>query len=148
MEVTMLSTTLSTTVRHIFDRVPNYANSQLIADFLPYIQDNITSERHRKNLSEIHSCLCRIVPDTTFPQLTTSDQIASMILKSRLTPMIPICGGLRDKKTIFFALSIFLGGIIITGRIDQTLNQSLFLIDWKTPAIGNIKKKRTEKLSP
>jgi integrase/recombinase XerD len=44
-----MPTTLSTTVRHIYDRVPNSVNSQLIADFHQYMKDNATSERHQHN---------------------------------------------------------------------------------------------------
>jgi hypothetical protein len=44
-----MPTTLSTTVRHIYDRVPNSVNSQLIADFHQYMKDNDTSERHQNN---------------------------------------------------------------------------------------------------
>lgn len=38
-----MPTLLSTTVRHIYDRVPNSVNSKLIEDFLCYMKDNATS---------------------------------------------------------------------------------------------------------
>ena len=44
-----MPTTLSTTVRHIYDRVPNSVNSQLIAEFYQFMKDNSTSQRHQNN---------------------------------------------------------------------------------------------------
>jgi len=44
-----MPTTLSTTLRHICDKVPNSVNSQLIADFHQYMKDNGTSQRHQNN---------------------------------------------------------------------------------------------------
>ena len=44
-----MPTTLSTTVKHIYDKVPNPENSQLIADFHQFMKDNGTSERHQNN---------------------------------------------------------------------------------------------------
>jgi uncharacterized membrane protein len=35
-----MPTTLSTTVRHIYDRIPNYVNSKLIEDFHHFMKDN------------------------------------------------------------------------------------------------------------
>ena len=48
-EVALMPTTLSTTVRHIYDRVPNYVNSKLIEDFHHFMKDNDSSERHQNN---------------------------------------------------------------------------------------------------
>ena len=48
-EVVLMPTSLSTTVRHIYDRVPNSVNSKLIEDFHSYMKDNATSERHQNN---------------------------------------------------------------------------------------------------
>jgi hypothetical protein len=45
-EVELTPTSLSTTVRHIYDRVPNSVNSKLIEDFHSYMKGNATSERH------------------------------------------------------------------------------------------------------
>jgi hypothetical protein len=42
-EVELMPTLLSTTVRHIYDRVPNSVNSKLIEDFHSYMKDNATS---------------------------------------------------------------------------------------------------------
>jgi integrase/recombinase XerD len=80
MEVALMPTTLSTTVRHIYDRVPNPVNSLLIADFHSYMKVNITSERHQNNnLKAIIAFAEFLGPDTTFPQLTTSDQITKFL---------------------------------------------------------------------
>jgi hypothetical protein len=45
----LMPTTLSTTVRHIYDRVPDSMNSKLIEDFHSYMKGNATSERHQNN---------------------------------------------------------------------------------------------------
>lgn len=45
----LMPTTLSTTVRHIRDRVQNSVNSNLIEDFHSYMKNNATSERHQNN---------------------------------------------------------------------------------------------------
>jgi hypothetical protein len=43
-EVALMPTTLSTTVKHIHDKVPNSANSKIIADFHQYMIINGTSQ--------------------------------------------------------------------------------------------------------
>ena len=44
-----MSAMLSTTVKHIYDRVPNTVNSKLLEDFHAYMKINTTSERHQNN---------------------------------------------------------------------------------------------------
>ena len=44
-----MPTTLSTTVRHIYDKGPNPVNSQLISEFHQFMKDNGTSQRHQNN---------------------------------------------------------------------------------------------------
>src|SRR5688572_25083783 len=67
MEVVLMPTTVSTTVRHIYDRVPNSMNSQLLAEFHQFMKDNGTSERHQNNnLKAIIAFAEFLGPDTTF----------------------------------------------------------------------------------
>ena len=75
-----MPTLLTTTVRHIHDRVPNSVNSQLIADFHSYVKDNATPERHQNNnLKAIIAFAEFLGSEITFFQTFTkrpSDQIS------------------------------------------------------------------------
>lgn len=71
-----MPTLLSTTVRHIYDVVPNSVNSKLIEDFHFYMKDNTTSERHQNNnLKAIIAFAKFIGSETTFYQISTKDQV-------------------------------------------------------------------------
>jgi hypothetical protein len=48
-EAALMPTLLSTTVKHIYDRVPNSVNSKLIDNFHTYMKNNTTSKRHQNN---------------------------------------------------------------------------------------------------
>ena len=75
-----MPTTLSTTVRHIYDRVPNSMNSKLIEDFHSYMKDNATSERHQNNnLKAIIAFAEFIGSETTFYQISTKDQVTKFL---------------------------------------------------------------------
>ena len=115
-EVALMPTTLSTTVRHIYDRVPNSVNSRLIADFHSYMKDNAASERHQNNnLKAIIAFAEFLGSKTTFYQISTKDQVTNFLIrKSDPTLKILRTAGLLHGMTILFALSIFLGGCIIT----------------------------------
>jgi hypothetical protein len=74
MEEKLMPTTLSTTLRHICDKVPNSVNSQLIADFHQYMKDNGTSQRHQNNnLKAIIAFADFLGPNTSFYQVTKRD---------------------------------------------------------------------------
>jgi hypothetical protein len=75
-----MPTTLSTTVRHIYDKVPNSVNSKLIEDFHSYMKENITSERHQNNnIKAIIAFAEFLGPDTTFHQVIMRDQITRFL---------------------------------------------------------------------
>lgn len=57
-----MPTTLTTTLRHIYDKVPNPVNSKLIEVFQSYMQGSTTSERHQiNNLKAIIALSSRLV---------------------------------------------------------------------------------------
>ena len=71
-----MPTLLTTTVRHIYDRVPNSVNSQLIADFHSYMKDNATPERHQNNnLKAIIAFAEFLGSEITFFQTFTKDEV-------------------------------------------------------------------------
>ena len=75
-----MPTPLSTTLRHIHDKVPNVENSKLIADFQSYMKNNATSERHQNNnLKAIIAFSGFLGPDTTYYQVSTKDQITRFL---------------------------------------------------------------------
>jgi hypothetical protein len=79
-EVALMPTMLSTTVKHIYDKVPNSVNSKLIEDFYSYTKGNSTSERHQNNnLKAIIAFAGFLGPETTFYQVSTMDQITSFL---------------------------------------------------------------------
>lgn len=77
-----MPTTLSTTVRHIYDRVPNSMNSKLIEDFHSYMKGNATSERHQNNnLKAVIAFAEFIGYEITFYQISTKEQVTKFLDK-------------------------------------------------------------------
>ena len=75
-----MPTTLSTTARHIYDRVPNSVNSQLIAEFHGFMKDNCASQRHQNNnLKAIITYAEFLGAGGTFYQVKSKDQIVSFL---------------------------------------------------------------------
>lgn len=75
-----MPTTLSTTVRHIYDKVPNSTNSKLIEDFHSYMKDNATSGRHQNNNPKAVIAFAEFLGyETTFHQITTKDQVTKFL---------------------------------------------------------------------
>jgi hypothetical protein len=79
-EVTLMPTTLSTTVKHVYDSVPNLVNSKLIEDFHSYMRDNTTSERHQNNnLKAVIAFAKFLGSDTTFYQISSKAQVLKFL---------------------------------------------------------------------
>jgi integrase/recombinase XerD len=71
---------LSTTVKHIYDRVSNSVNSKLLEDFHAYMKDNTTSERHQNNnLKAIIAYAEFLGSGSTFYQIFTKEQITEFL---------------------------------------------------------------------
>jgi len=92
-------------------------NSQLIADFHSYMKDNTTSERHQNNnLKAIIAFAEFLGPDTTFLQLTTSDQITKFLdTKIKANSDDPDKRWITTWNDYLVRIKHFLGGCIITG---------------------------------
>jgi integrase/recombinase XerD len=144
-----MPTTLSTTVRHICDKVPNSENSKLIADFQSYMKGNSTSERHQNNnLKAIIAFAGFLGPDTTFYQVSTKDQVTRFLdtkIKSDVDdPEKRWITTWNDYLVRIKHLFRWLHNCKI--RLDQSQDHSS--TDWCTPEYVNIKKKKTKRLSP
>jgi hypothetical protein len=62
-----MPTTLTTTVRHITDVVPNNVNSGLLSELHYYMKNNSASERHQNNTLKVMIAYAKFLgPDTTF----------------------------------------------------------------------------------
>ena len=149
-----MPTTLSTTLRHIYDKVPNSVSSQLIGDFYQYMKDNGTSQRHQNNnLKAIIAFADFLGPGTTFYQVRSKDQI-SCYLDTKMKP------DLQDpEKRLITTWNDYLVRIkhffrwlynykIKSDEGIEILEQSSSSPDWQTPVFVNIRRKRTKRLSP
>jgi hypothetical protein len=75
-EVALMPTTHSTTIRDIYDRVPDSVNLQLIMSFHQFMKDSGTSPRHQNNnLKAIISFAVFLGPGVTFYEVNSKDQI-------------------------------------------------------------------------
>lgn len=74
-----MPTLLSTTVRHIYDVVPNSVNSKLIEEFHSFMKGNTTSERHQNNNLKAIIAFKFIGSETTFYQISTKDQVTEFL---------------------------------------------------------------------
>jgi hypothetical protein len=71
-----MPTTLFTTVRHIYDKVPKSVNSQLIAEFHQFMKENGTSQRHQNNNLKAIMAFARLLgPDMPFYKMTSMNRI-------------------------------------------------------------------------
>jgi len=150
-----MPTTLSTTLRHICDRVPNSVNSKLIADFQSYMKGNATSERHQNNnLKAIIAFSEFLGPDTTFYQVTTGNHVTKFLdTKIKASADDPEKRWITTWNDYLVRIKHFFRWLhnhrIESDREFEKEDQSLSSsIDWKTPAFVNIKRKRTKRLSP
>ena len=144
-----MPTTLSTTVRHIYDRVPNYVNSKLIEDFHHYMKNNDASERHQNNnLKAVIAFAAFLGSETTFYQISTKDPIIKFLdMKIRSNSEDPDQRWIttwNDYLVRIKHLFRWLHNCRI--RLDQSQDHSS--TEWNTPEFVNIKKKKTKRLSP
>lgn len=71
-----MPTTLFTTVRHIYDKVPKSVNSQLIAEFHQFMKENGTSQRHQNNNLKAIIAFARLLgADMPFYKMTSMNRI-------------------------------------------------------------------------
>ena len=150
MEMELMPTTLSTTVRHIYDRVPNSVNSQLIAEFHQFMKDNGTSQRHQNNnLKAIIAFAEFLGADKNFCQVTSKDQITCFLdTKMKADLLDPEKRWITTWNDYLVRIKHFFRWLYnCKAKLDKSCPQSLS-IDWETPAFANIRTKRTKRLSP
>ena len=76
-----MPTTLSTTVRHIYHKIPNYVNSKLIEDFHHFMKDNDASERYQNNnLKAVIASAEFLGSGTNFYQISTKDPVVNFLI--------------------------------------------------------------------
>lgn len=147
-----MTTTLSTTVRHIYDRVPNSVNSQLIEDFRSYMKGNAASERHQNNnLKAIIAFAEFLGCETTFYQISTKDQVTKFLdTKIKSTSADPENRWVTTWNDYLVRIKHFFRWLynckIMSDKGLETVEQSSS--DWHTPVFVNIRTKRTKRLSP
>ena len=150
MEMELMPTTLSTTVRHIYDRVPNSVNSQLIAEFHQFMKDNGTSQRHQNNnLKAIIAFAEFLGANKNFCQVTSKDQITCFLdTKMKADILDPEKRWITTWNDYLVRIKHFFRWLYnCKAKLDKSYPQSLS-VDWETPAFANIRTKRTKRLSP
>jgi len=148
-----MPTTLSTTVRHIYDRVPNSVNSQLIAEFHQFMKDNGTSQRHQNNnLKAIIAFAKFLGADKNFCQVTSKDQITCFLdTKMKADLLDPEKRWITTWNDYLVRIKHFFRWLYnCKAKLDKSYPQNVSFLstDWETPAFANIRTKRTKRLSP
>lgn len=149
-----MPTTLSTTVKHIYDKVPNPENSQLIADFHQFMKDNGTSERHQNNnLKAIIAFAGFLGGDKTFREVKSKDQVINFLDTKMKTDLLdPEKRWITTWNDYLVRIKHFFRWLYNTNtKSNKDSNQdgiSFSSVDWETPTFANIRTKRTKRLSP
>jgi integrase/recombinase XerD len=145
----LMPTTLSTTVRHIYDRVPNSINSKLIEDFHSYMKGNATSDRHQNNnLKAVIAFAEFIGYETTFYQISTKEQVTIFLDKKiRSNSEDPEQRWITTWDDYLVRRKHFFRWLhnCSSNRSKDRSSSSTY---WYPPEFVNIKKKRTKRLSP
>ena len=144
-----MPTTLSTTVRHIYDRVPNYVNSKLIEDFHHFMKDNDASERHQNNnLKAVIAFAEFLGSETTFYQISTKDPIIKFLdMKIKSNSEDPDQRWITTWNDYLVRIKHFFRWLH-NCKIRLDHSQDYSSNDWRTPEFVDIKKKKTKRLSP
>lgn len=144
-----MPTTLSTTVKHIYDRVPNPVNSQLIVDFHQYMKDNGTSPRHQNNnLKAVIAFAIFLGSNTTFYQVRSKDQIICFLdTKMKADLFDPEKRWITTWNDYLVRIKHFFRWLH-NSKSDKDSDPHGISLDWETPVFANIRTKRTKRLSP
>jgi hypothetical protein len=143
-----MPSTLSTTISKIAT-VPNNTNSTLIDEYYQYIKTNGVSERHQNNsLKMVIAFANSLGKDITFYDIKSKEQVTSFLnTKVKSSEEDP------DKRWIttwnYYLVHIkrffrWLHNFKCKGNISEDTPES----EWMTPPFINIKKRRTNRLSP
>jgi integrase/recombinase XerD len=147
-----MPTTLSTTVKHIYDKVPNPINSQLIAEFHQFMKDNGTSARHQNNnLKAIIAFAGFLGADKTFREVRSKDQIINFLdTKMKSDLLDPERRWITTWNDYLVRIKHFfrwLHNSKIKSDKDSDTHDIFFssAVDWETPSFANIRTKRTKR---
>ena len=143
-----MPTTLSTTVRHIYDRVPNPVNSQLIAEFHQFMKENCTSYRHQNNNLKALSHAKSLGANKTFYQVKSKDQITCFLdTKVKTDQLDPEKRWITTWNDYLVRIKHFFRWLY-NRKSHKSDPQGVLFSSWETPVFANIRTKRTKRLSP
>src|SRR5262245_48940664 len=148
-EAKLMPALLSTTVKHIRDKVPNSVNSELIQHFHSYMKDNSTSERHQNNnLKAIIGYAAFLGFETTFYQISSREQVVKFLdTKIKSNSVDSEQRWITTWNDYLVRIKHFFRWLH-NCRIRPNQNNNLSSTDWFTPEFVNIKMKKTKRLSP
>src|SRR5919112_1765576 len=140
---------LSTTLSHI-TTVPNSSNSKIISEFYQYMKSIGTSENYQnQNLKAIIVYAKFLGPDITFNDIQKREQIVTFLdTKIKSNDIDPDKRWITTWNDYLWRIKYFLRWL--HNHKDKELKglEPLQQSDWTTPSFGNIKKKKTKRISP
>ena len=144
-----MPTTLSTTIKHIHDKVSNPVNSQLIAEFHEFMKDNDSSQRHQNNnLKAIIAYAEFLGEGKTFYQVKSKDQITSFLdTKMKPDTSDPEKRWITTWNDYLVRIKYFFRWLY-NSKTKSEDNKSLSFAEWTTPEFASIRTRRTKRLSP
>jgi integrase/recombinase XerD len=153
MEAELTPTTLSTTVRHIYDSVPNSVNSQLIVEFHQFMKDNDTSQRHQNNnLKAVIAFAKFLGANKTLYQVKSKDPITCFLdTKMKSDLLDPEKRWITTWNDYLVRIKHFFRWFYNSKiKSDRGVSQSVSISsgDWETPVFANIRTTKTKRLSP
>lgn len=135
------------------DKVPNAVNSKLIADFHSYVEDNSTSERYQNNnLKAVIAFSEFLGPDTTFYQVTTTEQIIKFLdTKTKIFSDDPEKRWITTWNDYLVRIKHFFRWLHNCRiKLNRQTEEDFCVassVDWIIPRFANSKRKRTKRLS-
>ena len=133
---------LSTTINKI-QSLPNFSNSKIINEFLIYMKNNGSSERHQNNnLNVLIEFSNYFEPYITFYDINKKEQILSF-----LDTKIKDSSNDPEKRWIT-SWNHYLTRIKLILRWLYNKDKEIDKDYWKTPEFLRIKNKKTKRISP
>lgn len=133
---------LSTTINKI-QKIPNSSNAKIINEFLTYMRNNGSSERHQNNnLNVIIEFANFLVPETNFYNINKKEQILSFLdtkIKDASTD---------PEKRWVTSWNHYLTRVKLFFRWFYNKDKEIDKDYWETPDFLKIKNKKTKRISP
>ncbi|MGA9934647.1 MAG: hypothetical protein WBP83_05945, partial [Nitrososphaeraceae archaeon] len=146
-----MPTTLTTTVRHIIDAVPNSLNSELLSELHSYMKHNNASERHQNNTLKVMIAYARYLgPDITLFQVNTKEQIIDFLdTKIKAVSEDPDKRWITTWNHYLVHIKYFFRWLHSHKlRVAYKTASTDLASEWQTPPFAQIKKKMTKRISP